>query len=360
MTKIYNFSAGPAILPQEVLRRAASEMTNYKESGISVMEMSHRSSLFEDILNGSIEKVSRLLNIPDNYQVLFLQGGGSTQFAMVPLNLMKNKKADYIVTGAWAKKAAQEAGKFGDVKILASSEDKNFSYIPDCSDLDIREDSDYVHYCSNNTIYGTRFNSLPNSKGKTLVTDASSCIVSEPMDLSAFGLVYAGAQKNMGPAGATMVIIRKDLIPEETVFNVPTMLSYKTHAEKNSLYNTPPSYSIYIMGLVFDWLLELGGLDAIQKINQEKAGLLYEFLDNSKLFSSPVRKEDRSLMNIPFITGDKEVDAEFIKFAADEGLISLKGHRSVGGMRASIYNAMPIEGVKKLVECMDRFERNHQ
>lgn len=359
MGRIYNFSAGPAVLPEEVLKEAQEEMLDYKGCGMSVMEMSHRSKPFEQIITEAEKDLRDLLNIPDNYKVLFMQGGASTQFAMIPMNLMKQKKAEYIITGQWAKKAYKEACLYGDVKAVASSEDDTFSYIPDCSDLPIRDDADYVYICENNTIYGTKFKKLPDTKGKPLVADISSCFLSEPMDISKYGLVYGGAQKNIGPAGVVIAIIREDLIPEEPMPQTPTMLRYKTHADAKSLYNTPPAYGIYICGKVFKWLKNLGGLEAIQKKNEEKAKILYDFLDQSKLFKGTVRKEDRSLMNVPFVTGDAELDAKFVKEAKEAGLENLKGHRSVGGMRASIYNAMPKEGVEALVAFMRKFEEEN-
>ena len=356
MKEVYNFSAGPAVLPKEVLKEAADEMFSYENSGISVMEMSHRSKTFNKIITEAKEDLTELLNIPSNYKVLFLQGGAHQQFAMVPLNLMKNKKADYILTGQWAKKAYKEALIYGDAKVVASSEDKTFSYIPDCSNLDIAKDADYVHICENNTIYGTKFHNLPDTKGKDLVADLSSCILSEPIDVSKYALIYAGAQKNVGPAGVVIVIIREDLIREDVYEKTPTMLKYKTHADNDSLYNTPPTYGIYICGKVFKWLKAKGGLGKIQEINKKKAAILYDFLDESKLFKPTVRKEDRSYMNVCFVSGDAKLDAKFIAEAASAGFVELKGHRSVGGMRASIYNAMPIEGVEKMVEFMRDFE----
>ena len=356
MSRVYNFSAGPAVLPEAVLKEAAEEMLDYKGTGMSVMEMSHRSKAYEEIINEAEADLRDLIGIPDNYKVLFLQGGASTQFAMIPMNLMKNKVADYIVTGQWAKKAWQEAGKYGKANKIASSEDKTFSYIPDCSDLPISEDADYVYICENNTIYGTKFKTLPNTKGKTLVADVSSCFLSEPVDITKYGIMYGGVQKNIGPAGVVIAIIREDLITEDVLPGTPTMLQYKTHADAGSLYNTPPAYGIYICGKVFKWLKKMGGLSAIKELNEKKAAILYDFLDQSSLFKGTVRKEDRSLMNVPFITGSEELDAKFVKEAKEAGLESLKGHRSVGGMRASIYNAMPVEGVEKLVEFMKKFE----
>lgn len=356
MKEIYNFSAGPAVLPKEVLQEAAEEMLDFNGTGISVMEMSHRSKSFAGIIEEAKQDLIHLLNIPDNYKVLFLQGGANQQFAMVPLNLMKNKKADYIVTGQWAKKAYKEACIYGDARVVASSEDKMFSYIPDCSKLDISEEADYVHICENNTIYGTKFHTLPDTKGKDLVADMSSCILSEPVDVSRYALIYAGAQKNIGPAGVVVVIVREDLIREEIYEKTPTMLKYKTHADSDSLYNTPPTYGIYICGKVFKWLKARGGLKAMQEYNRKKAALIYDFLDKSTMFKPTVGKPDRSIMNVCFKTADAELDLKFIKEAAKAGFIELKGHRSVGGMRASIYNAMPVEGVEKLVEFMKRFE----
>ena len=344
------------MLPEEVLKEAAEEMMDYHGTGMSVMEMSHRSKAFEEIIETAEADLRELLNIPDNYKVLFLQGGASQQFAMIPMNLMKNKVADYIITGQWAKKAAQEAEKYGKVNRVASSADKTFSYIPDCSDLPISEDADYVYICENNTIYGTKYKQLPNTKGKLLVSDVSSCFLSEPMDVSKYGIVYGGVQKNIGPAGVVIVIIREDLITEDVLPGTPTMLTYKTHADAKSLYNTPPAYGIYICGKVFKWLKSMGGLEAVKEHNEKKAKLLYDFLDQSKLFKGTVVPEDRSLMNVPFVTGDAELDAKFVKEAKEAGLENLKGHRTVGGMRASIYNAMPYEGVEALVAFMKKFE----
>ena len=323
---------------------------------MSVMEMSHRSKMFDDIIKEAEKDLRELMHIPDNYKVLFLQGGASQQFAMIPMNLMKNRVADYIVTGQWAKKAWQEAQKYGKANKIASSEDKTFSYIPDCSDLPVSEDADYVYICENNTIYGTKYKELPNTKGKILVSDVSSCFLSEPIDVTKYGLVYGGVQKNIGPAGVQIVIIREDLIRDDLPDYVPTLMKYKTQADKGSMYNTPPCYGIYICGKVFKWIKSLGGLEAMKKRNEEKAAILYDFLDNSKLFKGTVRKEDRSLMNVPFVTGDKDLDAKFVAEAKAAGLENLKGHRTVGGMRASIYNAMPKEGVIALVEFMKKFE----
>lgn len=360
MHRVYNFSAGPAVLPEEVLREAADEMLDYQGTGMSVMEMSHRSAAFDEIIKTAEQDLRDLMGIPDNYKVLFLQGGASQQFAAVPMNLMKNGVADYIVTGQWAKKAYQEAQKYGKAVKVASSEDKTFSYIPDCSDLPIDDDADYVYICENNTIYGTKYKKLPNTKGKTLVADVSSCFLSEPVDVTKYGVIYGGVQKNVGPAGVVIAIIREDLIPEKpAVENTPTMLAWKTQADADSLYNTPPCYGIYICGKVFKWLKKMGGLEEMQKRNIAKAKVLYDFLDESKLFKGTVRKEDRSLMNVPFVTGDKDTDAKFIKEATAAGFVNLKGHRTVGGMRASIYNAMPIEGVEKLVAFMKQFEADN-
>ena len=356
MSRVYNFSAGPAVLPEEVLREAAEEMLDYRGTGMSVMEMSHRSKAYDTIIKEAEADLRDLMQIPDNYRVLFLQGGASQQFAMIPMNLMKNKVADYIVTGQWAKKAYQEASLYGKANKIASSEDQTFSYIPDCSDLPVSEDADYVYICENNTIYGTKFKTLPDTKGKTLVADVSSCFLSEPVDVTKYGLIYGGVQKNIGPAGVVIVIIREDLITEDTLPGTPTMLKYKTHADAESLYNTPPAYGIYICGKVFKWLKKQGGLGAMKEYNEKKAKVLYDFLDESRLFKGTVRKEDRSLMNVPFVTGNAELDAKFVKEAKEAGFENLKGHRSVGGMRASIYNAMPIEGVLKLVEFMKDFE----
>lgn len=318
--------------------------------------MSHRSKAYDTIIKEAEADLRELMNIPDNYKVLFLQGGASQQFAMIPMNLMKNRVADYIVTGQWAKKAYQEASLYGKANKIASSEDKTFSYIPDCSDLPISEDADYVYICENNTIYGTKFKTLPNTKGKPLVADVSSCFLSEPVDVTKYGVIYGGVQKNIGPAGVVIVIIREDLITEDVLPSTPTMLRYKIHADADSLYNTPPAYGIYICGKVFKWLKKMGGLEAMKERNEKKAKILYDYLDESKLFKGTVRKEDRSLMNVPFITGNEELDAKFVKEAKEAGFENLKGHRTVGGMRASIYNAMPIEGVEKLVEFMKKFE----
>ena len=359
MSRVYNFSAGPAVLPEEVLKEAAAEMLDYRGTGMSVMEMSHRSKSYETIIEDAESDLRDLLHIPENYKVLFLQGGGSTQFAMVPMNLMKNRVADYIITGQWAKKAHKEASIYGKANAIASSADKTFSYIPDCSDLPVSEDADYVYICENNTIYGTKFWTLPNTKGKLLVADQSSCFLSEPVDVSKYGLIFAGAQKNVGSAGTVIVIIRENLITEDVLEGTPTMLRYKIHADAKSLYNTPPTYGIYMCGKVFKWLKAKGGLEEMKKINEEKAKILYDFLDESKLFKGTVVKKDRSIMNVPFITGNEELDALFVKESKAAGLENLKGHRTVGGMRASIYNAMPKAGVEKLVEFMADFEKKH-
>lgn len=359
MSRVYNFSAGPAVLPEEVLREAQAEMLDYKGTGMSVMEMSHRSKAFDNIIREAEQDLRDLMHIPDNYRVLFLQGGASLQFAMIPMNLMKNRVADYIVTGQWAKKAYQEAQKYGKVNKIASSEDETFSYIPDCSDLNISPDADYVYICENNTIYGTKFKTLPNTKGKDLVADVSSCFLSEPVDVSRYALIYGGVQKNIGPAGMVIAIVRDDLITEDVLPGTPTMMKYKTHADAGSLYNTPNCYCIYMCGKVFKWLKRMGGLGEMKRRNEEKAKILYDFLDESKMFRGTVRKEDRSLMNVPFVTGDKELDAKFVKEAEAAGLVNLKGHRTVGGMRASIYNAMPKEGVEALVAFMKKFEEGN-
>ncbi|MBQ5347790.1 MAG: 3-phosphoserine/phosphohydroxythreonine transaminase [Ruminococcus sp.] len=356
MARVYNFSAGPAVLPESVLKEAAEEMLDYKGSGMSVMEMSHRSKWFDDIIKEAEKDLRELMNIPDNYKVLFVQGGASLQFAAIPMNLMKNKVADYIVTGQWAKKAFAEAQIYGKANKIATSEDKTFSYIPDCSDLPISEDADYVYICENNTIYGTKFHELPNTKGKPLVSDVSSCFLSEPVDVEKYGVIYAGVQKNAGPAGLQVVIIREDLITDDVLPGTPTMMKYKTQADAGSLYNTPPCYDIYICGKIFKWIKDMGGLEEMKKYNEKKAAILYDYLDSSKMFKGTVEKKDRSLMNVPFVTGDSELAAKFVKEATAAGFVNLKGHRTVGGMRASIYNAMPIEGVEKLVEFMKKFE----
>ena len=360
MSRIYNFSAGPAVLPESVLREAAAEMLDYRGTGMSVMEMSHRSKPYQQIIDEAEADLRVLMGIPDNYKVLFMQGGASQQFAMIPMNLMKNKVADYIVTGQFAKKAWQEAQLFGTANAVASSADKTFSYIPDCSDLPISKNADYVYICENNTIYGTKFKTLPNTKGKALVADVSSCFLSEPVDVSKYGMLYGGAQKNVGPAGVTIAVIREDLITEDVLPGTPTMLRYKTHADNGSMYNTPPAYGIYICGKVFKWLRSNGGLTEMKAYNEKKAAILYDFLDASDLFRGTAEKKDRSLMNATFVTGNPDLDAKFVKAAAEAGFVNLKGHRSVGGMRASIYNAMPIEGVQKLAAFMETFEKENK
>lgn len=356
MERVYNFSAGPSALPEAVLRKAQSEMLNYGSSGMSVMEMSHRSKDYMAIIDGATALLRGLMQIPDNYKVLFLQGGASMQFAMVPLNLMnKNKKADYVNTGVWAKKALKEAGRYGKVNVVASSEDKTFSYIPELDPASFDTEADYFHITTNNTIYGTRYTQLPDTGTVPLVGDMSSDILSKPYDVSKFGLIFAGAQKNLGPAGVTIVIVREDLAGNAMDFT-PTMLNYQTHIEAGSMFNTPPTYGIYLCGLVLQWLKDQGGVTAIEEINNAKAGLLYDYLDNSNLFKATVAPKDRSIMNIPFVTGSDELNDKFIKEATANGLVQLKGHRSVGGMRASIYNAMTLEGVQKLVDFMKKFE----
>ena len=360
MSRVYNFAAGPAVLPEEVLKEAADEMLDYNGTGMSVMEMSHRSKDFEVIIQDAERNLRELMNIPNNYKVLFLQGGASMQFAMVPMNLMKNRVADYIITGQWAKKAATEAEKFGKVNVLATSADKTFSYIPDMSKIKVSNDADYVYICHNNTIYGTTYHTLPDTKEKILVADMSSDILSQPIDVTQYGLIFAGVQKNIGPAGTVIVIIREDLITDDVLNGTPTMLKYKIHSDNNSLYNTPPAHGIYICGKVFKYLKKLGGLEVMKVRNEEKAKILYDYLDSSKLFNGTVVKEDRSLMNVPFITGNKELDDKFIKEAKKVGIENIRGHRTVGGMRASIYNAMPIEGVKYLVEFMKKFEEENK
>ena len=360
MSRVYNFSAGPSMLPVEVLKKAQDEMVEYGNSGMSVMEMSHRSADYEEIIFGCEALVRELMNVPDNYKVLFLQGGGSSQFAMIPLNLAtKNKKCDIVITGQWAKKAAQEAERYITVNKVASSADKTFSYIPKLDKSTFSKDADYFYICMNNTIYGTKWNKLPETDGIPLIADISSMIMSEEIDVSKFGLLFAGAQKNLGPAGVTLVIIREDLIGDAMDI-CPTMFNYQIHADNKSLYNTPPTYSIYIMKLVLEWIKEKGGVSAIQKMNEEKAKVLYDFLDSSSMFKGTVAKEDRSLMNIPFITDSEELNAKFIKEAKAAGFVNLKGHRTVGGMRASIYNAMPMEGVKALVQFMAKFEAENK
>ena len=359
MSRVYNFSAGPAVLPEKVLKEAQEEMLDYRGCGMSVMEMSHRSKVFQNIIDEAEADLRDLMGIPSNYKVLFLQGGASLQFSMIPMNLMKNGVADYIVTGQWAKKAYAEAQKYGKANKIASSEDKTFSYIPDCSDLAISPDADYVYICENNTIYGTKYKKLPNTKGKTLVADVSSCFLSEPVNVSDYGIIYGGVQKNIGPAGMVISIIRDDLITDDVLPGTPTMMKFKTHADAGSLYNTPNCYCIYMCGKVFKWLKKMGGLEVMKQRNEEKAKLLYDFLDQSKLFKGTVVPEDRSLMNVPFITGNADLDAKFVKESKEAGLENLKGHRTVGGMRASIYNAMPKEGVETLVAFMKKFEEEN-
>ena len=358
--RIYNFSAGPAVLPEEILKEAAAEMMNYRGCGMSVMEMSHRSKMFDDILKETEQDLRELLKIPANYKVLFLQGGASQQFAAVPMNLMKRGVADYIITGRWAKMAYKEAQIYGKANAIASSEDGNFSYIPDCSDLPISEDADYVYICENNTIYGTKFWKLPDTKGKILVSDVSSCFLSEPIDVEKYGVIYGGVQKNIGPAGMVISIIREDLITDEVYPGTPTMLKWKTQADADSMYNTPNCYCIYMCGKVFKWIKRMGGLEAMKAHNERKAKILYDYLDESKLFRGTVVKKDRSLMNVPFVIGDAETEKKFIAEAKAAGFENLKGHKSVGGMRASIYNAMPIEGVEALVRFMEKFEKENK
>ena len=360
MSRVYNFSAGPAVLPEEVLREAADEMLDYRGTGMSVMEMSHRSAAFQAIIDEAEADLRSLMNIPDNYRVLFLQGGAHLQFSMIPMNLMKNRVADYIVTGQWAKKAYAEAQIFGKANKIATSEDKTFSYIPDCSDLPISPDADYVYICENNTIYGTKFHTLPNTKGKDLVADVSSCFLSEPVDVTKYALLYGGVQKNIGPAGMVIAIVRDDLITDDVLPGTPTMMKYKTHADAKSLYNTPNCYCIYMCGKVFKWLQNMGGLEEMKRRNEEKAKILYDFLDRSKLFTGTVRPEDRSLMNVPFVTGDAEKDAAFVKAATAAGFVNLKGHRSVGGFRASLYNACTEEDVAALIKAMQEFEKENK
>ncbi len=360
MARVYNFSAGPSCLPEAVLTKAASEMLDYEGSGQSVMEMSHRSKTYQAIIDGAEAALRKVMNIPDNYKVLFLQGGASTQFAMIPLNLMtKSGKADFVITGQWANKAYQEASRYGEAKVIASSKDKTFSYIPKLDPATFTPDADYFHICLNNTIYGTKYHELPETGNVPLVADISSCIISEPLDVTKFGMLYAGAQKNMSCAGLTVVIIREDLIAEPQAC-CPTMLKYSTHSENGSMYNTPPCYAIYIAKLVLEWILELGGVEKMKEINEKKAKILYDYLDSSEMFKGTVVPEDRSLMNVPFVTGNEELDAKFVKEATAAGFVNLKGHRSVGGMRASIYNAMPVEGVEKLVEFMKKFEAENK
>ena len=359
MKRVYNFSAGPAVLPEEVLQEIGAEIMDYQGTGMSVMEMSHRSKAFDEIIQTAEQDFRELLKVPDNYKVLFLQGGAHLQFSAVPMNLMKHRVADYIVTGQWAKRAYEEAKQYGKANKIASSEDKTYSYIPDCSDLSVSEDADYVYICENNTIYGTKFWTLPNTKGKDLVSDVSSCFLSEPVDVSKYAILYGGVQKNIGPAGMVIAVVRDDLITDDGPPGTPTIMKYKTQAEAGSLYNTPNCFCIYACGKVFQWLKKMGGLSVMKEKNEAKAKVLYDFLDSSRLFQGTVRKEDRSLMNVPFVTGDAELDAKFVKEAKEAGFENLKGHRSVGGMRASIYNAMPMAGVEKLVTFMEDFEKKN-
>jgi len=357
--RVYNFSAGPAVLPEEVLKEAAAEMLDYRGCGMSVMEMSHRSKMYQNIFDEAEADIRELMNIPDNYKVLFMQGGASLQFAMVPMNLMKNRVADYLLTGQFSKKAYQEAKIFGQANAIASSADKAFSYIPDLTDLPVSENADYVYICENNTIYGTKFHELPDTKGKDLVADVSSCFLSEPVDVSRYAYMYGGVQKNVGPAGLVIGILREDLITNDVLPGTPTMLKYKTYADNGSMYNTPPCYNIYICGKVFKWLKAMGGLKEMQRRNIEKAQILYDFLDQSKLFKGTAEKASRSIMNVTFVTGNDEMDAKFVAASKAAGFENLKGHRSVGGMRASIYNAMPKQGLVDLVDFMDKFEKEN-
>ena len=359
MGRVYNFSAGPAVLPEEVLREAADEMLDYQGTGMSVMEMSHRSAAFKGIIEQAEADLRELMNIPDNYHVLFLQGGATQQFAAIPMNLMLSGKADYIVSGSWSKKAYKEAKIFGDARLVASSEDENFSYIPNVDELEFDPEADYVYICENETIYGTHYHKLPDTGGVPLVSDVSSCFLSEPIDVSKYGLIYGGVQKNIGPAGVVIVIVRDDLVKEEWLPNTPTIMRYKTQVDADSMSNTPPCYGIYICGKVFKWLKAQGGLEAMKKRNEEKAALLYDYLDSTDFYTATARKEDRSIMNVPFVTGDADLDAEFVAGAKKVGIENIKGHRTVGGMRASIYNAMPIEGVQALVDYMKEFEKAH-
>ena len=353
--RTYNFSAGPATMPEPVLEEIRDEMMNYRGSGMCVMEMSHRSKIFQQIIDEAEADLRELMGIPDNYKVLFVQGGATLEFAMIPMNLMKNGKAVYIETGAWSKKAIAEAKKYGEVIVAASSKDQNYSYIPDCSDLDIPEDTDYVYICENETIHGLTYQQLPNTKGHILVSDQSSMFLSKPCNVSDYGLIYGGVQKNVGPAGLAIVIIREDLIREDLDPKTPIYCRYDTHANAGSMYNTPNCWAIYVCGKVFKYLKSLGGLEAMARINEDKAKVFYDFLDQSKMFTGTVRKEDRSLMNIPFVTESKELDAEVVAYTKAHGFENLKGHKSVGGLRASIYNAMPKEGVEALVECLKKF-----
>ena len=356
--RVYNFSAGPSQLPLPVLEEAQRDLLDFNGTGMSITEMSHRSKPFMAVNDEANALLRKLMNIPDDYSVLFVQGGASQQFAAVPLNLLKNGKADYIVTGNFAGKAYEEGTKYGDMAIAASSKEANFTYIPDMAEVKFRDGIDYVHTTYNNTIFGTRYTKLPQTDA-TLVTDASSCILSEEIDVTKFGLIYAGAQKNIAPAGLTIVIVRKDLLGNASSI-CPTMLNYAIHDKNDSLYNTPPCFSMYMSLLVFRWLEKLGGVKVMQQINEEKASMLYDFIDNSSFYTNKVRKCDRSLMNVPFVSPSEELDAKFIAEASKNGLVSLKGHRITGGMRASIYNAMPIEGVKALIEFMKKFEMENK
>ena len=357
--RTYNFSAGPATMPEEVLEEVRDEMMNYKGSGMCVMEMSHRSKVYQQIIDEAEQDLRDLMGIPDNYKVLFIQGGATLQFSMIPMNLMKNGKAVYIETGAWSKKAIAEAKKVGEVIVAASSKDKNYTYIPDCSDLDIPEDTDYVYICENETIHGVTWQKLPNCKGKVLVSDQSSMFLSKPCNVADYGMIYGGVQKNIGPAGMVIVIVREDLIRDD-LKDLPVYLQYKTHADNGSMYNTPNTWAIYVCGKVFKYLKKIGGLGAMEQKNIEKAKIFYDFLDSSKMFRGTVVPEDRSLMNIPFVTGDAELDAEVIAYTKKAGFENLKGHRSVGGLRASVYNAMSLEGVQALVDCLKKFEEERQ
>ncbi len=361
MSRVYNFSAGPSVLPEKVLKIVQSEMLEHKQSGQSVVEMSHRSKEYGEIIDGAMQKLRDTLCIPQNYEVLFLQGGASLQFNMIPMNIMtKSKQADFVVTGQWASKAQKEASRYGDAREIASSKDRVFSYIPKLDVSTFNKNADYFHICSNNTIYGTAFKQLPNTGDVPIVADMSSCILSEPVDVSKYGLIFAGAQKNMGPSGLTVVIIRKDLL-ERTPDNVPPMLNYKIQAENGSMFNTPPTFAIYVLSLMLDWIKEdIGDLSNMKKHNQQKAAILYDFIDQSEMFSNPVDVADRSLMNVTFVTGNEQLDKLFCSQANSKGLVNLKGHRAVGGMRASIYNAMPIEGVKALVDFMSKFEKDNK
>lgn len=356
--RIVNFSAGPSMLPVDVLKKASEQMLNYEGSGMSVMEMSHRSKVYESIIADAKDRLKRIMQIPDNYEILFIQGGASGQFASIPLNLLKKGKADYALTGQFSTKAYEEAKKYGDINVIASSKEQNFSCIPTQAELKLDKDADYVHICHNNTIYGTKWNYIPETNGVPLVADMSSSILSEKVDVSKYGMIYAGVQKNMGPAGVAVLIIRKDLITDSKDYT-PTIFDYATTAKNDSMYNTPPTYSIYVVGLVLQWLEDLGGIDAIEKINKTKASILYDYIDSSAMFTATARKEDRSLMNVTFVATNKELEDKFISEATKVGFENLKGHRSVGGMRASIYNAMPTEGIESLVEFMKKFEKEN-